>query len=365
VSLDFADTIENISYLLLLDTNDELRNGKDLKSTCEIWADKPNTGFLVSQEWFSGGSYDKYYNTRLVKSRAGWRYKGSVHEYMINEQNKLPMVKLEENIVLYQDRTQDDDKSSKRYARDKVLLSKDLELNPKDARSLFYIAQTCSCLGQLEESLKYYTLRGELDGFMEEKFHAFLRAGDIKEKLKHDWTQVLPFYMRAFEILPRAEPLVKIAEHYRLEKQFLLSYTFAHLACTLDYPKDAILFIEKHVYIYKRYHILGIVAYYAGFFEEGKEACLKAIEAGLNCELDKSNLKFYEEKLSTTPTLSNRSTTFSSSSATISNTSSERLETKTQFVNRTAIDLSKLHPGLSKTQLISKANRMWKDRSKK
>src|ERR1700752_372163 len=66
ISLAFADTFPEIDYLLLLDTNDELRGGKTLRKYCEMFHNKPNTGFLVCQEWWSG-QYDKYYNMRLIK----------------------------------------------------------------------------------------------------------------------------------------------------------------------------------------------------------------------------------------------------------------------------------------------------------
>jgi hypothetical protein len=40
---------------------------------------------------------------------------------------------------------------------------------------------------------------------------------------------------------------------------------------------------------------MGIIGYYVGRYKEGKEACLKAIEAE-NQELDRNNLKFYIAK---------------------------------------------------------------------
>ncbi len=42
---------------LLLDTNDELRNGAQLRKCAEEYVDNPSSGFLLCQEWFSG-SYD-------------------------------------------------------------------------------------------------------------------------------------------------------------------------------------------------------------------------------------------------------------------------------------------------------------------
>lgn len=360
VSLDYADTIDNVNLLLLLDCNDELRGGVTLRENSHHLMKIPNTVFLVNQEWFSG-SYDKYYNTRLVKPRNGWRYKGSVHEYLANDtldafgnKKNETMIRIDNKITLYQDRTQDDDKSSKRYKRDRELLLTELQENPKHGRTLFYLAQTCSCLGNVEESLMYYTQRTEVDDFLEEKFHAFLRGGLLKQQLKHSWDETLSWFMKAFEVLPRAEPLCHIAEYYRLHDKWLLSYMFAKQACDLEFPKTAILFVEKHVYDYKRWHILGIVGWYAEKYDEGKQACLKAIACGLNNALDTSNLRFYEE----------RESKLIASGEMSSNTITPTIETKDKFLARNINELASKFPGLNKKQLDAKASFLWKNRHK-
>jgi glycosyltransferase involved in cell wall biosynthesis len=186
VSLDFIDTFLEIDYILLLDVNDELRNGDKLIEYCTEHLNSPSTGFLICQQWQTG-SLDKYYNMRLVKARSGWRYFGKVHEWMKNtsfEEGKGPIVlRAPDNIILYQDRTKDDNKSSKRFLRDKILLTEEHRQNQYESRTLFYLAQTCSCLNQHEESIYYYKLRLNVEGFQEERFHSFLRIGDISLSL--------------------------------------------------------------------------------------------------------------------------------------------------------------------------------------
>ena len=85
-SLDFADTFEDVDYFLLLDCNDELKGGEHLRVFAEENKNSKSTGFLMAQEWWSG-KYDKYYNMRFVKAREGWRFQGSVHEWMKNTKN--------------------------------------------------------------------------------------------------------------------------------------------------------------------------------------------------------------------------------------------------------------------------------------
>jgi glycosyltransferase involved in cell wall biosynthesis len=297
VSLDFADTFADIDFLLLLDVNDELRGGDKLLKFAKDHADTEFNAFLMCQHWWSG-NYDKYFNTRFIRARGNWRYNGSVHEWLADRSEKkgAPVFRMPDDIVLYQDRTQDGNKSFNRFTRDKELLLADYKKDPTEPRTLFYLAQTCSCLNESEEAFYYYKLRSELDGFQEEKFHAFLRTGECSEKLGHNWHDSLGYYMKAIEHSARAEPLIRIAQHYKNTKKWLISFNFAQWACSLPYPSNATLFVDKYSYEYTRWHILGIVAYYCQKYKEGKYACLKAIEKGLNTELDKSNLQFYLKK---------------------------------------------------------------------
>lgn len=353
VSLDFADTFEDIDYLLLLDCNDELRGGKNLRKFAEDNKHNPVTGFLVCQEWWSG-KYDKYYNIRFVKAREGWRYRGSVHEWMKNTKYESddvtpPVLRIPAETVLYQDRTQDDDKSGKRFTRDKVLLLNDHKKDPNEPRTLFYLAQTCSCLNQLDDAFYYYKLRSKLEGFQEEKFHSFLRAGEISVMMKHPWHDSMAWFMKAFEHSNRVEPLIKIINHYQETNNWLIAYTFANLACNLNYPEYCILFVDKHAYDYTRWHNMGIVAYYVGHYRQGREACEQAIAQGLNSELDTNNLKFYIDK---EKELQHQQET------------TDVNMTKRDFLNIHVQKLTKENPTLSQKQIAAKANRMWKLRNK-
>jgi glycosyltransferase involved in cell wall biosynthesis len=307
VSLDYADSIEGIDFVLLMDCNDELRGGENLRKYAISQLNTPNIGYLMIQEWWSG-KYDSYYNMRFIKARKGWRYVGVVHEYLgnveIKEKDRPEVLKIPNNIVLYQDRTKDDDKSKKRFIKDRELLLKEYKKDPKHGRTLFYLAQTCSCLGNYEEAFYYYKLRAELPGFQEENFHSLLRAGEISQLLGHSWYDTL---------------------------------AYANLACKLSYPPDAILFVNKHDYDYNRWHILGIVSYYCKEFETGKKACEKAILAGNNVKLDKSNLAFY------------------------SRGTDKKQMTRNQFVNEVSMKLKEKFPKMSQKQIHNIARTKWKE----
>lgn len=308
--LDYAD--DKSDYLLLLDCNDELRNANELKSFTKGYNGE-SSAFHLCQEWWNGSSLDKYYNIRLVKTKNNWRYKGAIHEYITSnlvQENRNCISKIE-NVTIYQDRTKDDDKSFKRFTRDEqifeeeyreYLLKKenDRECLP-DTRSLFYYGQTCMCLGKNEKAYRIYKERLEQDGFLEEKYHSYFRCGELSKVLNHPWDITISWYLKAYDFstsvfgVPRAEPLCRISEYYQSIQNWEMSYLYIKRCCDLSYPKNSVLFVDKRVYDYKRWHILGIVAYYVHEYKIGKIACSMAITAE-NKDLDIENLKFYENK---------------------------------------------------------------------
>lgn len=309
VLLDWADTFLEIDYLLLMDCNDELKGGKELVKWVSInekvGYKSGHSAWLLRQHWYSS-EHVEYFNLRFIKSRMGWRYRGVVHEWLSNPNDISGGVsntgKIENrNIVLFQDRTKDDDKTGKRFHRDKkLLLEENKKHGGKDLRTLFYLAQTYGCLNQHEEAMYYYMKRAVGDGFMEEKFMSLLRLVDCAHNLGHEWYDVFTWILKAMEVFPkRVEPLVKAAIHYQRVDNFELSWMFISRACELEYPTQSILFVDNEVYNYKRWHIMGIVAWYVGKYEQGMAACEKALNAK-ECrfrDIDESNLNLYKKKV--------------------------------------------------------------------
>jgi glycosyltransferase involved in cell wall biosynthesis len=299
--LDFADEIlQHHYFMILLDCNDEVRNHSELVNVVEKHQGT-QSGFHLRQQWWTGHSLDTYFNIRMVISHFGWRYRGVVHEYIARRpglDSQIDISKCDE-IILFQDRTKDDDKSMRRFKRDKQLLLTEHQINPTEPRTLFYLAQTCSCLNQLQEAYEYNLLRTKYEGFIEEVFHSYLRLGQIAQRLNHPWEESLGWFLKAYSHSKRAEPLVCIAEYYKENNAFgerkpdwHLAYMYIKQACTLNFPHHQILFIDKNCYVYKRWHLLGIIGYYVNRFIEGKEGCIKALMSQ-DTKVDMDNLLHY------------------------------------------------------------------------
>lgn len=282
--LAIAETeVTRQDYLLLLDAADEFRP----KNPDVPFDFSPGvTHYFVPQVCEADYS-NRFFNVRLIENNNGFRYKGKVHEYLVCDGKNEKM----ETFEIYQDRRGDNAASSvKRWSRDLIILKKEVDDNPENARNLFYLAQTYDCLKNKDMAYRTYKKRSEIRdrGFYEEVFISLMRCGDTAPS----WEKSLAWYMRAFNYIKRVEPLLKIAEHYIDEKDFFAAWMFVKMACELEYPSQCILFVNADAYSYKRWHLLGIAGYWAGKLEDGKRGCVKAIEAK-NLDVDKKNLTFY------------------------------------------------------------------------
>lgn len=291
--LEFVDSLD-YKYSLLLDCNDEYKCEDKTFCLKTYLKDTDKTAFEIKQKWFIGGTDDiEYYNIKLIRNKQGFHFKGVVHEYIvISEQVKIERLV---NVSIYQDRVQDNDgKSCKRWNNDVILLKKELQANPTDPRNQFYLAQTYECLKQSKKAMNAFKVRAlNMGGFHEERFISLMKWADYETK--NDNKIVL--YLKAFEVIERAEPLVAIAKIYRIKQQFKLAFIFAKAACDLPYPTKCLLWINKKVYSHDRWQELGIVSFYVDEFEIGKNACLKAIESGFHIELNTKNLYFYDKNV--------------------------------------------------------------------
>jgi glycosyltransferase involved in cell wall biosynthesis len=291
-ALEFAAEF-GYDLLVLLDANDEMVGARPV-----IEDDNINKSWYVEQKLKHGhDDVMSFWNVRLIRSSCGLRFKGSVHEYL----DRCEPTERIHDFYLFQDKTMDgDDKTEKRWIRDLGILTSEyaeLEKSGGDtSRVLFYLAQTFQCLGLLDEAYHYYELRSKrTTGFDEERFASRLRCGEIA-MTKGQTELACQWLLESFRQLPRAEPLVYLAQIERHRRQFDLAYAFAKLACNLSYPVNALLPVDTKCYSYTRWHVLGIVAYYSMAPDRvsiGKHACEMAILAGCDVITDSSNAKFY------------------------------------------------------------------------
>ncbi len=307
ILLRFAEEEPNIKYFLLMDCNEELQDGDKLK---EILQESNKPCFNIRQNWREEGEegplFIDYYNVKIIRPHNGWKYTRKIHEVLMSENKEFHHPeKVPNNICLYQDRYTDQFKSEKRFESDLIILMEDYNKN-KDKkhknrdkindfnRTLFYIGATYLSLSRMKENkdrldelyrgaLKYFKLRNDIESeYKEETYNSLMYCGSISEHFKEDWYVTIQYYLRAFEIMTRVEPLIPIASYYLTKKSYTTSFLYINFACRLEVP-TASMNLDMLNYDYIRWKLMALVCLQIGTYDKdifyaGKEALEIAIK---------------------------------------------------------------------------------------
>ena len=276
------------TYLLLLDADMLLEIDSNFKKS-DLIADS----FMLEQK----NDSIAYYNMRMIRASLNWQCLGVTHEYW---SCKDPQQSSQLTSLRIDDREDGGCKNDK-FERDVKLLTQGLIDEPNNERYMFYLAQSHRCLRQYDNAIKYYKARIDKGGWIEEVFFSKLMIGEMYEEMGF-WDQALTWYLDAYQTTPeRAEPLQKIASHYRNHGENNLAYLFAKQGTRIPYPKDHLLFVTYSVYDYQFDEEIAIAAYYTPFKHEGLASAnrllLKDSTPNHVKEGARKNILFYVENL--------------------------------------------------------------------
>jgi glycosyltransferase involved in cell wall biosynthesis len=303
-SLELAEKqFPKAAFFLVVDAEWYLKNAEQLLAFCKTHAHLAETDPAYAHSYLikvhHTGTQHIYRSNRLLRSSRKLRYNRDIHEDI----NKPTTHRIPDIVYFEQSPSkQGDEKSAKRWLRDKELLLKAYEHNPHDSRAVFYLARTFEGLKDLENAYKYYKERTKLKADPEEDFLAMYSLAMITERRAMrdrsiSWLEAHNYYLQAYSLRPtRAEPLVRIAQHYLQLGQSSIAYLYAHRAVELPFPTDEILLVEKDIYEFSRYDILSQCAWLEKEYQVGEQAILKAIECRPNCLHLYRNLAYYWER---------------------------------------------------------------------
>ena len=219
------------------------------------------------------GSGFRYWRRQLFRDGLRWRYEGVVHEYAICDDPAID-ARLEGDYYIESRRLGARNDDPKKYERDRDLLLAEVERNPDDARSVFYLAQSCFDAGDPSQALMWYRRRIEMGGWEEEVYYAIYRCAECQALLGEPWATVQDTYLQAWQARPvRAEPLHAIASYYRIHSQFNLGYLFAERAASIPLPESDALFLRHDVYAWRARDEHAICAYWVGKHAESFALC--------------------------------------------------------------------------------------------
>jgi len=277
----------DFDYILLMDA--------DMELVGTIPDDLTANAYQIEQR---GGGLS-YWNTRLLKRGVPAKYVGVTHEY-------LSVEGVEKLHGCYFIDHMDGANRPGKLDRDVALLRAEIQRNPDDHRSRYYLAQSLRDLGQHVEAASHYHARAAAGGWDEEAWSAklnearcYLAAGK-KEAF-------VDAALLACDMRPsRAEPLYDLAKHYRMAGKNHLAAMFARAGMLTPKPDD-LLFVESDVYDSGLKEEFSIAGYYTIYRDMAGGQCqwlatAKTVPAERR-ETARRNLAFYAQPLPSLATM--------------------------------------------------------------
>src|SRR3990172_1525932 len=216
-----------------------------------------------------------YFNTRLVRASKALKYTGRTHEYIETMGTMADLHTLRIKDV------GDGGCKADKFERDVRLLEKDLEENPNNCRSMYYLAASYEAVGRHTDAIAMYSKRADApNSWEEEAWMAHYRRG-ITREASGDKSGAAKDYSDAWARKPwRAEPLAKLAQLALSQGQHQKACALAKAGVSIPYPKGDTLFIEKNCYNDEFHQILGIADFYTGGHYDGAKHCDRLILKG-------------------------------------------------------------------------------------
>jgi len=217
------------------------------------------------------GKYFTYQRVQLFRNdpSLNWQYVGGLHEYPNCNKPTYATDVIEGDYYMESRRLGDRSKDPQKYLRDALAFEEMLQDEPNNDRYMFYLAQSWFDYKNYKKAIDYYGKRIAMKGWYEEVYHSYFKIAEAMEFDSFSWQDVEKAYLDAhYNLKKRAEPLFRIADHYRLKDDFKNCYKFAKMGVNIKLPKDLKLFIFVDIYEYKLKDLVALSAYYMDNYVE-------------------------------------------------------------------------------------------------
>jgi glycosyltransferase involved in cell wall biosynthesis len=235
------------SYLLLVDADMQLVV-EDLNAFANLLA----PSYELVQK--AGGM--SYNNIRLIHVAPQFKYVGVTHEYLdCGGSSYLAGAYFVDHA--------DGANRPEKFERDIRLLRADLDRDPQNPRSWYYLASTYRDAGDNAQAVAAFRYRIGLGGWDEEVWHAQYQLAICLERQGLEG----PFVeeaLKAYTMRPsRAEPLHALAKHFRVKgpDTARIAMMFAREGMNIPRPNDR-LFVEDWVYEWGFGEEISLAGYY-------------------------------------------------------------------------------------------------------
>jgi glycosyltransferase involved in cell wall biosynthesis len=279
-ALDLAKN--KADYLLIMDADDTLEIAKDFTMPM-LLAD-----FYAC---LAKGNGQTTLLPRFFKSGVKWKWTGALHEVIRAEEETNGLFLSGIEYIYRHDgaRAKDPDTLSK----DALVLESLIQKDPKDSRSLFYLAKTYQLLGKLEEAKAAFNKRCQMTGFEEEVFLSKLEIAQIESMLSKDLKKIKQAFLSAYLERPhRAESIYYLVEKLKAEKEFETGFELARLRLQASMKPVDELFVQGWIYDFGLLLQYALCAMELNRYAEAIHACNQLLQSSNLPQMERERVEF-------------------------------------------------------------------------
>jgi len=248
-------------YLLTLDADHVMRQDAPLPRLTA-------TSYMLRYD--TPGTQHRF--KHLMRGDRVWRTKGSPTSTRARTNRSGPTSRRTWTRLVIEDHADGGCRSDK-FERDARLLRGELERDPTNTRTVFYLANTERDLGHVQEAIALYERRAAMGGWPEEVYCSLLEAGLLRAERTDDWPGAMDAFSRAWDARPqRLEACCELASRLRVQGRYRTAR--ALLGDVVGAPEpDDLLFTKSWVYQWGLLFEFSITAYWVGDYAASIEAC--------------------------------------------------------------------------------------------
>jgi tetratricopeptide (TPR) repeat protein len=224
----------------------------------------------------------EYASNRVLKTHRQLKYMYKIHE-VIQEKNNM-------NVIIPIERTRIEDgrfeymeeRTMGRKELDLKLLYEELEDDPNNSRTHYYLGQTYNLLQQHEKAFQYFMERADhpTPGFLQEKIDAIFEGARLANfQLKKPWPLCEALYNRAYELdKSRPDSLYFLGIHYFLEDDKVKAFDYFKRAFEIGYPVHCQYSLKPTLSFHFLPKFLSQLCYEQGDFQLGEKSARLFLE---------------------------------------------------------------------------------------
>lgn len=302
------------TFMLFLDADMVLEHEWATRSRVRLWKEEE---LIRSPVWYlyQNGHGIRYHNLRIVRADVNVVCVQPTHEYYdIRLATPIPSGLFpDEPRVVHCGRGYLDERiwirdvgdggcKQDKFTRDIRLLTEHLETHPKDARTLFYLANSYKNIHDLPNACRFYRERIAVGGWVQEVYMSWIYLGDCHLLAGKQDMQALDAFWHATTVLPeRPEAWYRCIKMARLRGAHAMAIALLDYAQKLPrtWPGECIpLFLENSIFDYLWDEETSICAFYVRDMARGRASCARLLDPSRSVPahvraLAQQNARFY------------------------------------------------------------------------